>query len=211
MKRPTQTEEKALRERLIEAAIAETVEVGYERLSVEGIARRSVLPETCFHDHFNDKQAVVEAAYERLFERYRDRLMWTCAVQASWPAKVKVGIGVTLDMAAASPVAAQFFTVNSLAVSDELLSQVLDSRDRLARLLVAGRTETPHGPELPGVIEPVLISGIAGVISTQLRSGEAKSLPALAPQLVELVLTFYLGREEAAKVARRPRARVEDG
>ena len=31
----------------------------------------------------------------------------------------------------------------------------------LEQLLVAGRTETAHGPELPGVIEPALVGAIA--------------------------------------------------
>lgn len=211
MNRSTPNPEAVARRRLIEATVAETVEVGYARATIEGIAGRGGTSRDGFYDHFDSKQAAVEAAYSCLFERYTGRLLQTCKVQSSWPLKVKVGIGVTLDMAAASPQAAQFLTVSSLAVSDELLHQVLDSRERLARLLVSGRTETPLGPKLPGVVEPVLVNGIAGVISAQLRAGEAKSLPAIAPQLTELVLTPYLGQEEAAEVAKRPRPGLEGG
>ena len=162
-----------------------------------------------FHSHFADKQAAVEAAYKCLFERYVERLLWTCKLQPSWPLKVKVGIGVTLDMAAASPVDA-WFLVETMVGSWDFPGGIFDSRDRIARLLVAGRAETPHGAELPGVVESALVGGIAGVISAQLRGGEANHLPALAPQLVELTLTPYLGRDEAVEVARRPRPRFED-
>ncbi|HSS41630.1 MAG TPA: hypothetical protein VLK37_03670 [Solirubrobacterales bacterium] len=123
--------------------------------------------------------------------------------------KVKVGIGVTLDMVADSPVDAQFLVVETMAVGDDFLQRVLDSRDRLGRLLIGGRNETPHGAELPGITEAVLIAGIAGVIAAQLRAGETMHLPAVAPQLVELTLTPYLGSERAVAVARRPRPGAE--
>jgi AcrR family transcriptional regulator len=197
------------RERLIDAAVAETVEVGYGAVSVEAIIRRAGTSPAAFEAEFAGKQAAVEAAYGCRFERYLGRLLQVCRAQDSWPLKVKVGIGVTLDMAAASPVDAQFLAVEAMAVSDDFLQRVLDSRDRLARLLIGGRTETPHGTELPGITESVLVAGIAGVISAQLRAGETKHLPAVAPQLVELTLTPYLGREQAAEVAQRPRPGVE--
>jgi AcrR family transcriptional regulator len=197
------------RDRLFDAAVAETVEVGYAGVSVEGIIRRAGSSQAAFDAQFVDKKAVVEAAYLSRFELYLGRLLRACKTQSDWPLKVKVGIGVTLDMAAASPLDAQFLAVESMNVSDDFLQRVLDSRDRLARLLIDGRTQTPHGAELPGITESVLVAGIAGVISAQLRAGEIKHLPTVAPQLVELTLTPYLGREKAAEVARRPRPRVD--
>jgi AcrR family transcriptional regulator len=197
------------RDSLIDAAVAETVEVGYGAVSVEGIIRRADSSRALFDAHFADKQAALEAAYECRFEQYLSRVLRACEAQSEWPLKVKVGIGVTLDMAAASPVDAQFLVVETMAVSDEFLQQVLDSRDRLGRLLIGGRTETPQGAELPGITEAVMVAGIAGVIAAQLRAGETKHLPAVAPQLVELTLTPYLGREQAAEVARRPRPSLD--
>jgi len=198
------------RERLIESVVAETAGSGYAELSIEAVARRAGATPDLFHSQFADKKAAFEAAYECIFERYLSRLLQACKPQPSWPLKVKVGIGVTLDLVAASPVEAQFLAVEAMAVNDDFRRRVLDSRDRLARLLVAGRAETPHGPELPGVIEAALIGGIAGVIAAQLQDGEAKHLPALAPELVEFTLNPYLGREEAARVAGRPRPRFEE-
>lgn len=198
------------RERLIDAAVGETVEVGYGAVSLEGIIRRAGSSRASFDAQFASKQTAVEAAYRCRFEHYLGRLLRACEAQSEWPLKVKVGIGVTLDMAAASPVDAQFLVVETMAVGDDFLRQVLDSRDRLARLLVSGRTGTLHGAELPGITEAVLVAGIAGVIAAQLRAGESEHLPAVAPQLVELTLTPYLGREKAAEVARRPRPRVDD-
>lgn len=197
------------RQRLIEAVVVETAESGFADLTIEGIARRAgATPDLCY-SQFADKREALEAAYECVFEWYLSRLLRACEGQSSWPLKVKVGIGVTLDLVAASPVEAQFLAVEAMAVDGDFRQRVLDSRDRLARLLVAGRTETPHGRELPGVVESALVGGIAGVITAQLQDGEARHLPALAPELVELTLNPYLGREEAARVAGRPRPGFE--
>jgi AcrR family transcriptional regulator len=196
--------------RLIDAAVAEMVEVGYAGLSIEGVLDRAGISRSSFNATFSSRQALVEAAYASLFERFIHRLAQTCQSQARWPLKVKVGIGVTLDLAAASPVEARFLSLQSLAVDPALARQGIESRDRLSRLLVPGRTEIPGGAALPGITEQVLVAGIAGVISSQLIRGEAEHLPSLAPQLVEFTLLPYLGAKEAAEVARRPRPPIKE-
>lgn len=203
------TKENGLRQRVFDAVIAEAAEFGHAGVTEERIIRRAGVTRPWFLSQFDDTDAAVEAAYRCRFERYLDRLLETCQVQSNWPLKVKVGIGVTLDMAAAAPDDARFL-VEAMTASGSTPGESPDSRDRLARLLVAGRFETPHGTELPGILEPALIGGIVGVILAQLRAGDANRLPALAPELVELTLTPYLGREDAAEVARRPRPRPAD-
>lgn len=197
------------RQRLTEAVVVETVDSGYAGLTIERIVRRAGATPDLFYSQFSDKKAAVAAAYESIFERYLSRLLQACKVQSSWPLKVKVGIGVTLDMVAASPTEAQFLAVEAMAIDEHLRRRAPALRDRLARLLAAGRSETPRGAELPGVIESALVGGIAGVIVAQLQHGEAKRLPALAPDLVELTLTPYLGRAEAAEVAGRQRPQID--
>jgi AcrR family transcriptional regulator len=196
---------------LIEATAEEMLEAGYGEFSVETVVDRAGVSRAMFDSRFADKEGVVEYAYESLFERFLDRLLRAAGTQSSWPLQVKVGIGATLDMAAAAPVKAQFLALDTLAATKPLMRQRFEMRERLARLLVEGRTESPHGADLPGVVEQTLVAGIAWVISSQLRDGESAHLPALAPQLVELTLTPYLGRKEAAAVARRPRPSVEGG
>jgi AcrR family transcriptional regulator len=198
------------REALIDAVAAETVERGYANLSVERIVTRAALSTSSFDAIFPDLRTAVATAHEVLFERFVGRLVRTCKTQPSWPLKVRVAIGVTLDLAAASPMKARFLLLDSAGSDPELVRQALESRDRLVRLLATGRSEIPSSAGLPGITEQALIGGLAGTISTQLVNGEAERLPALAPQLVELTLLPYLGAEQAAVVARRPRPQVDD-
>lgn len=194
---------------LFDAVAVEIAEVGYRDLSLERVANRAGVAESSLEPQFVDRTVLVEAAQEDLFERFLTRLRRACETQGSWPLKVKVGIGVTLDLAAASPAGARFLLVDTLGINRRTMQRAIGSRERLATLLAAGRTETPHGAALPGITEQVMIAGLTGVIAARAVSGEAEHLPALAPQLVELVLLPYLGSEAAAEVARRPRPAAE--
>jgi len=205
----TPTTEPEMRERLIEAVVAETFELEDAGVTVDQIARRAGVARDTFYAFFEDPGAALAAAHQTRFDRYVDRLLGACRIQPAWPLRVKVGIGATLDMAAASPPDARFLTETTLGWWD-LPGGIPESRDRLARFLIPGRAETACGDELPGLLESVLVTGIAAAISAQLRAGEEKRLPALAPELTELVLTYYLGREAAAELARRPRPRSSD-
>jgi AcrR family transcriptional regulator len=201
--------ETLVREELIDAVVVETVETGYAGLSVERVVKRAGMSRSAFYAHFTNKQAAVEAAHEHLFERFFARMLRASDAQQEWPLKVKVGIGVTLDMAAASPVRARFLALDCLAANRELARQAIEGRDRLTRLLAGGRAESPFGASLPPLIEQVLVAGIAGAIAARLVTGEAEHLPSLAPQLVQLTLIPYLGAEAAERVARRPKPPIE--
>jgi AcrR family transcriptional regulator len=195
-----------MRERLIDAVVAEAFEAGQAGVTVRRIVTRAEVTRETFYRYFDGKAAAVAAAHQSRFDSYVRRLLETCRIQSTWPLKVKVGIGATLDMAAASPVDARFLAETALGRWG-MLGGVPESRDRLARLLIGGRAETSYGRELPSLLESVLVTGIVSAIAAQLRAGEAKRLPALAPELTELVLICYLGREGAAELARRPQSK----
>jgi AcrR family transcriptional regulator len=190
---------------LFDAAAAEIAEVGYAGLSVKGVVDRAGVSDSFFHSHFADELALVEAAQQDLFERFFARLLRACGTQSSWPLKVKVGVGATLDLAAAAPAKARFLVVDSPGINRRMAQRAIEYRDRLAGLLAPGRTEITHGDSPPDIIEPLLVGGLIGVIEARVVSDEAAHLPALAPQLVEMLLLPYLGAEAAAEVARRPR------
>lgn len=197
-------------EALIEAIAAEMVDGGFAKLSIEGVTARAGVPRSCFEDSFEDLGTAVSVAHGILFERFVGRLQRACKAQPSWPLKVKVGIGLTLDLVAAFPARARFLMLDSLTSDPELSRQGVEARDRLAALLGSGRSSSPYGAALPGITEQALVGGLASVILARLVSGEAEHLPALAPELVELTLVPYLGAEEAAAVARRPRPQIDD-
>jgi hypothetical protein len=68
-------------------------------------------------------------------------------------------------------------------------------------ILRTGREERPQAADLPDLLEPVLIGGMAGLVTGVLLAEEHERLPAMETELVEILLTPYLGRDEARRVA----------
>jgi AcrR family transcriptional regulator len=193
------------RERLL-SAVAETLaEFGYAGLSAERIAAAADLPVSSFESNFDDHRAAVLAAQEFFFERFISLLLHVCSAQQEWPLKVKVAIGASLDFAAASPAQALLLDLDALTADRSIARRAIEAKDRLASLLAEGRRHTEHGAELPSLTEQGIVAALAGTVSPRLIGGEARHLPELAPQLVQIALLPYLGREEAARVATRPR------
>ncbi len=187
------------------AVVQAMADHGYDGLTVADIADRADLTEDGFHEHFADVREAVVATFDFLFDMFFARLQKACKTQSEWPLKVKVAIGASLDLAAASPLEAQFLALDALSSNRDLARRALDARDRLVSLLARGRDQSPYAAALPRLTEQFLIAGLVGALRPRLATGEANRLPELAPELVELILFFYLGPEEARRVARRPK------
>jgi hypothetical protein len=71
---------------------------------------------------------------------------------------------------------------------------------RLAGLLRVGR-EHARQATMPDAVEVGLVGAIEFIAGRPLRAGEPDLLPALGPELTALVLTPYIGRREAERLA----------
>jgi len=189
------------RQRILEAAAAALAEKGYAELSVEHIIARAGVSRTTFYATFNNKRECIMVAHEEAFDRFTAELFRACAAQSAWPAKVAAAIDVAIDFAVRSPEEAQLLVVDAVAAEPALALRVLTSNDFLVGLLRNGREHCPGSASLPELTERAQIGAAASVIGNKLLSGQADRLPALKPELVQLILTPYLGIEEAARVA----------
>jgi len=143
--------------------------------------------------------------HQAILEEFLAHLRQVCEMQADWALKVKVAIGAALDFAAAAPEQAKLLTHCPSPDFEESFRVGSEVRDHLAAMLAVGRSQVSSGLSLPGLTEQMLVGGVQAVIAGRLMHGEALQLPDLAPQLVQIVLNPYLGSEEAARVASRPR------
>ena len=81
--------------------------------------------------------------------------------------------------------------------------QIVDCHHQAMRELIADLVEgAPKGTEASRIREQALAGGISRLIVGKLNAGEEKALPELLPDLVELVLSPYVGSEEAARAAK---------
>ncbi|HVO55044.1 MAG TPA: hypothetical protein VMT37_11595 [Solirubrobacterales bacterium] len=193
--------ERELLLRAVPGALAEHRAPG---LSPERIAAAAGLPAASFSAHFGSVAGAVLASQDLVVARYRERLAEACRGQSDWPFKVKVAIGASLDLAAASPEQARMLDPAVLGGEPQVVRSAFHLRDQLASLLAKTCREGGVGDGLPTLTEQALVGGLCSTVLSRLDDGEAKRLPDLASQLVEITLMPFLGRSEAARIARRP-------
>jgi len=98
-----------------------------------------------------------------------------------------------------SPEKARLLALDAIAADAEGARRGLAAAERLARMLRLGREYHPKALRLPEITERMLIGGVVSALTWCLLSGESPA--ALEPQLVNFVLTPYLGPAAAARMA----------
>lgn len=141
------------------------------------------------------------SAFESAFARLQVLLETACVGGGPWPERASVAVRRALEFAAAEPAAASVLTVGALAQGLDGLERYERLMTYLAGLLEAGRAESPRGPDLPPATERSLAGGVATIVANRIDRRRKDELPGLTAEVVQFVLTPYLGTEEARRVA----------
>jgi AcrR family transcriptional regulator len=176
-------------------------EHGYAALTIKHIIEEAGVSRATFYGNFDDKRDCVLAAYRDTFERLVALIMRACATEREWPLKARAAISAGLAYMAAEPGTARLLTLGGVASDTAIVRGVVDSNAHLVTLLRDGRRHTTFGPVLPDLVEEGLIGGLLAILGARVLDGRLASLPDLGPELVQLLLTPYVGLHEAALVA----------
>jgi AcrR family transcriptional regulator len=189
------------RRRLIAGAAQALGEQGYGALTVKHVIEAAGVSRTTFYANFDNKRDCVLAAHRDVFERLARLILSACATEREWPARVRAAIGAVFALAAQAPEEVRLLTLDALATDMMIARQVIDSNAHLAALLRDGRRHTPLGPSLPDLTEEALVGAVSAILGGRLLDGDAGALTALEPEIVQLLLTPYIGTREAARIA----------
>lgn len=189
------------RRRLLGGVARGMAEHGYADLTVERILKEAGVSRTTFYEHFDNKRDCVLVAHEVAFDRLAAGLQRACAEEDKWSAKVFAAVSAAVDYATAVPEEAQLLVLDAVGTEPLLARRAVASTDSLVDLLRGGRDLSERAAELPDLTERALIGAMTSVIGARLVAGQADTLPALKPQLVELMLMPYVGLEEARRLA----------
>ena len=190
------------RERLLDAATAAIAEQGYAELTVRTLIDRAGVSRRTFYQIFDDKIDCVFAAHERAFARLSKAIVEACRTKAPWPARVAAAVSRALEFAVSSPNEAQLVVVACHTASEpKLASRGHAAHEKLADLLRAGRQQAEVANTPPELTEQAVVGATMAVVGARLLAGDVRSLPKLAPELTEIILTPYLGDEDAQRRA----------
>ncbi len=189
------------RRRLILGATQALAEHGYAALTVKHVIEAAGVSRATFYANFDNKRDCVLAAHRDAFERLLGLILRACSTEREWPFKVKAAIAALFDLAAEAPLEVRLLTLDALATDMAIAGVMTDSNTHLAALLREGRRHTPLGPLMPDLTEEALIGAVSAVLGGHLLDGGVKDLAELQPEVLQLLLTPYVGAPEAARVA----------
>jgi AcrR family transcriptional regulator len=189
------------RRRLLAGAGQALSEQGYAGLTVKHVIEAAGVSRTTFYANFDNKRDAVLAAHRDVFDRLLSVVVGACATERDWPQKVRAAIAASFAFLSEQPGAAPLLTLNAVASDLTLARQVIDSNAHLAALLRDGRHRTPLGADLPEVTEEALIGALMAIVGGRLIDAGPQALVELQPEIVQLVLTPYIGAQDAAQVA----------
>jgi AcrR family transcriptional regulator len=187
------------RERLLNGVVEAVVAHGYNATTIAQLIEAAKVSRRTFYEHFEGKEDCFLAAYEMIAAHVTSALR-EAEKQPAWPDRVRAELEALLGIFAADPTVARFVLVEPLAAGGEVAECHRASLRCFAELL---RPEPPaDGDSLAEAREQALVGGISTLLVRRLKAGEAGRLEDLLPDLHELVLTSYLGRREAQRLAR---------
>jgi AcrR family transcriptional regulator len=190
-----------LRERLVNAVSKVAAEQGYSRLTLDQVTRYAGVSPATFEEHFASKEQGLIAAQDAFLTRLQLEVASACEAESSWPMKVRAALRAILGSLVETSSLARVFAIEAAAASIAATERQFATLDDFAALLSDGRELYPRAASLPDAAERALVGGIASIVSGRLLAEDPQALVALEPQLVELVLTPYLGHAEAKRIA----------
>lgn len=187
------------RDRITAGMIAAVAERGFHETTISDISRASGVSRRTFYGYFSSKEDCFFATYDLVATHLLEAAATAADSQEEWPLRVRAALAGTLEFFAANPDLARFMVIAPPRAGEEVAGRYRESTARALAQLTIGM---PDGVTLPpAAIQHALIGGMAGLVAHKVEAGEGERLAELLPDLVELFLAPYLGREAAARIA----------
>jgi hypothetical protein len=132
--------------------------------------------------------------------RLLEAVAFACDSEATFVARLRVGLATTLAFLAAEPDLARLLAFRPYTDPDALQARQA-WLERFGALLRQAAAEDPSAAVNPAYVEPAILGGVAFSISRQLQSGGAEQLPEMLPEVFGYLLSFYFEPEQAWRIA----------
>ena len=206
------------RDRLLAATVTAVGEVGFGGLTVGRIVSGSRVSRNTFYGIFEDREDCFCATFLRLADHARSVLRGAYGREASWRDGARAALAELLRLMDEEPGSAKLCVVDALAAGDRVLECRAAVLEELAAAVDRGRAESAGGPTLPEMTARGVVAGVAGLIHAHLVDGRDEPLTGLHGQLMYMIVSAYVGADEAASELQstacrgvRPRPAVSNG
>jgi AcrR family transcriptional regulator len=188
---------RAARERLLEAMLLVSGEIGYEQVAVKHVIERGGTSRATFYKHFDDREDCFAQAYHDASEWLEKRLIGAAKRQPSWREGLRAAMAELLEFCANQPAIAKALFVEVHAAGERSLAQRQDLMERLSRALDSARREIPSRQAPPPITSTFMVGAIDTLVCTKLMDGDAAHAPEMLPGLLHFIVMQYFGEKAA--------------
>ncbi|MGH2973451.1 MAG: TetR/AcrR family transcriptional regulator [Solirubrobacterales bacterium] len=185
------------RERLLEAMLLVSGELGYEQVAVKHVIERARASRATFYKHFEDREDCFAQAHRDATQWLYQRLTGAARRQPSWREGVRAAMAELLEFCANQPEIAKAIFVEVHAAGKQALAQRRDLMERLSRALDSARREIPTRQAPPPVTSTFMVGAIDTLVCAKLMDGDASRAPEMLPGLLYFVVMQYFGEDAA--------------
>jgi AcrR family transcriptional regulator len=189
------------RERILRAVVEVASGTGYGALTVRDVIARAGVSRRTFYDHFDNKEQAFLAAYHHVVGRLTEDVEQGLSEGSTWSESVALGLSVFLDRLARDPALAHLLVVEVLAAGPPALASRAAAMEAFRGFLEPGFNEAPEGLPVPALAAETAIGGAYEVVYSLVLQGRTPELPALLPDLLQIVLLPFVGAQAAADEA----------
>jgi AcrR family transcriptional regulator len=188
------------RERLL-AGIAQAVAAnGYRATGITQIVKAASVSSRAFYELFESKEECFLEAFDAVVEHLEGLVTQAAQGEPDWPHQVIAGLRAALRFFAEEPDLARLCLVEPVTATPVIATRFRDVVIDESRALKPGRLERGEAGELPDSTEDSLLGGLIALVSRSILAGDGDSLEGLLPDLLDFVLSPYLGPDGARRL-----------
>jgi AcrR family transcriptional regulator len=188
---------RAPRERLLEAVLLVSGELGYEQVAVKHVIERARASRATFYKYFEDREDCFAQAYGDASEWLHHRMLGAAKRQSTWREGLRAALAELLEFCANQPAIAKAVFVEVHAAGEQALAQRRDLMERLSRALDSARREISSRQAPPPVTSTFMVGAIDTLVCAKLMDADAAHAPEMLPGLLYFVVMQYFGEEAA--------------
>jgi AcrR family transcriptional regulator len=185
---------------VLDAATRVFAKRGYPGTTVDHLVAAARVGYASFYEFFAGKEDCFLQDFDLILEEGRERIEAAIPPDAPQPEKVAVALRTLLDLIAEEPLRARVALVEAQTAGSMALARYEAGLDRAVPELRRCRDASPLAAELPPTLELATLGGAVWFLQQRIVLGEAGDATALLPELAEIVLEPYVGREETARL-----------
>jgi AcrR family transcriptional regulator len=187
------------RARILNAVSELVAERGYQKMTIELIAKSARVALSTFYEHFASKEEAFIAAFDADVEAAHEIFDELLDTELPWPDQIALGLEILVELVIAEPGRAKLCFIASQSAGAEAFARYQATLEEVAPKLMEGRALSPASAKMPDGLEVALAGGIAWLIHQRLLNDELDELKRLLPEMIQLTLTPYVGEGEARR------------